>query len=56
MNGTTEQRNVQVPIPELIKQYNAGMGGVDQLDSQVALQSSFPYQEVVLPSLPGALL
>jgi hypothetical protein len=33
----TEKKNMQVPIPDLIKQYNTGMGGVDLLDSQVAV-------------------
>ena len=32
-----EHRRVDVPCPSLIKKYNAGMGGVDLLDSSVAL-------------------
>lgn len=33
----SEQKKVHVPIPDMIKKYNAGMGGVDLLDSQVAV-------------------
>ena len=32
-----EQRYIQVPIPDMYARYNAGMGGVDLVDSMVAL-------------------
>jgi len=32
-----EKKEVQVPIPELFQKYNGGMGGVDYLDSMVAV-------------------
>ena len=33
----TEKKSMQVPIPQMIQAYNKGMGGVDLLDSQVAV-------------------
>jgi hypothetical protein len=32
----TERKNLQVPIPSMVQQYNAGMGGVDLMDNMVA--------------------
>ena len=31
-----EKKQLQVPIPEMIKEYNSGMGGVDYIDNSVA--------------------
>lgn len=35
--SSSQKKKIQVPIPEVIRKYNDGMGGVDLLDSMVAV-------------------
>ncbi len=46
----TERKNLLVPIPTMVQQYNAGMGGLDMMDNMVGRHQYFFMVSFVLLS------